>query len=499
MGLPAILDRLLQIEPRVLIATDGVTYAGRALDRAAFVSDLRQALPTVHHLLLVTSGLSASAVDDALSFEEIASRDDEQTRSFEPLWLPFDHPLWILYSSGTTGKPKGLVHSHGGVLLGAAATRLHMNLAPSFASPDAPDRFHWFSSTGWMMWNFQVAGLLGGTTICIFDGSPTGSKECPDLGMLWRFAARNRVTFFGAGAPFYTACIKAGLDLATLGDLSAVRVLGSTASPLPASVEIALSAKFTDQGYAAPFWFNSSGGTDICGAFCTANAELPPAPGKLQCRQIGAAVEAWDEAGQPVVGTVGELVCVRPLPSMPIHLWGDGDGSRYIDTYFSKYPGIWRHGDWLSIDADGTCEIFGRSDATINRGGHRIGTSEIYDAIEPLDDLADSLAIDVMGKGGDTRLILFVVPQRSGGTDDLDALIASAIRSSLSPRFVPDEFIRVSEIPRTLSGKKQELPVKRLFEGANPGEVFVASAMANPDSIHEFANLARQFRSGAAT
>lgn len=498
MGLPAILDRFQQIEPRVLIATDGVTYAGRILDRADLVRDLHRSLPTVRHLLLVKSGLAASLVPDALPFDEVAAREDEQTLSFEPLWLPFDHPLWILYSSGTTGKPKGLVHSHGGVLLGAATTRLHTNLAPSYARPDAPERYHWYSSTGWMMWNSQVAGLLGGTTICIFDGSPTGSKTNPDFGVLWRFAARNGVTFFGAGAPFYTACIKADFDLATAGDLSALHVLGSTASPLPASVQTALSAKFTDQNYAAPFWFNSSGGTDICGAFCTANEELPPAPGKLQCRQIGAAVESWNEAGQPVVGTVGELVCVRPLPSMPIYLWGDGDGCRYRDAYFAKYPSVWRHGDWLSIDADGICEIFGRSDATINRSGHRVGTREIYDAIEPLPGLADSLAIDVMGKDGDTRLILFVVPALPDGGDDLDAQIASAIRRSLSPRFVPDAFVRVSEIPRTLSGKKQELPVKRLFEGANPNDVFVPSAMINPNSVQEFASLAEQFRSMSA-
>jgi acetoacetyl-CoA synthetase len=496
MGLPAILDRFQQIEPRVLIATDGVVYAGKTLDRATLVRDLRQSLPTVRHLLLVESGHALSTVPDALSFDDVASRDDAQTRSFEPLWLPFDHPLWILYSSGTTGKPKGLVHSHGGVMLAAATTRLHTNLAPSFANPEAPERYHWFSSTGWMMWNSQIAGLLGGTTICIFDGSPTGSKANPDFGVLWRFAARNRVTFFGAGAPFYTACIKADFDLAAAGDLSSLHILGSTASPLPAAVQIALSAKFTGLDYAAPFWFNSSGGTDICGAFCTANAELPAAPGKLQCRQIGAAVEAWDESGRPVVGAVGELVCVRPLPSMPIYLWGDQDGSRYLDSYFAKYPGVWRHGDWLAIDADGTCEIFGRSDATINRSGHRIGTSEIYDAIEPLPDLADSLAIDLMGQEGDTRLILFVVPSLpDGDAHDLEAQIAAAIRGSLSPRFVPDQVVRVSEIPRTLSGKKQELPVKRLFEGANPDDVFVASAMANPDSVQEFAGLARRFRS----
>jgi acetoacetyl-CoA synthetase len=493
MGVPAILDRFRQIEPRLLIATDGVTYAGKTQDLAATVREIRQALPSVRHLLLVDSGKSSDTIPEAISFAQVIGRSDDEVASFEPRWVSFDHPLWIVYSSGTTGKPKGLVHSHGGILLSAAASRLHTDMAASYDARKPTERFHWFSSTGWMMWNVQVGGLLGGATICIYDGSPSGAKAAPDFGVLWRFAARHRVSIFGAGAPFYTACVKADLDLRTVGDLSALRVLGSTAAPLPAAVQVTMSAQLEAAGYPGAWWYNSSGGTDICGAFCTGNAELPAAPGKLQCRQLGAAVEAWDEDGSPLVGEVGELVCLRPLPSMPIYLWGDADGSRYRSAYFETYPGVWRHGDWLKIDADGVCEIFGRSDATINRGGHRMGTSEIYDAVEALAEIQDSLAIDVRGAEGDSKLILFVVATEPDD-EALQAAVRAAIRRSLSPRFTPDRIIRVAEIPRTLSGKKQELPAKRLFEGARLADVVDLSAMVNPGSMREMARLADDFR-----
>ncbi|MBS0332678.1 MAG: acetoacetate--CoA ligase, partial [Proteobacteria bacterium] len=317
----------------------------------------------------------------------------------------------------------------------------------------------------------------------------------PDFGVLWRFAARHGVTFFGAGAAFYTACLKNGLDFGALGDLSAVEALGSTGSPLPAAVQVSVSEALQAAGHPGVWWYNTSGGTDICGAFCTGNPDLPAAPGKLQCRQLGAAVESWDEAGAPLVGAVGELVCVRPLPSMPIYLWGDSDGARYRAAYFDKYPGVWRHGDWIKIDADGVCEIFGLSVATITRCGHRMGTSEIYDAVERLPEIQDALAIDVRSGDGDTQLILFVVT--SPGRHEAAALrsaIAGAIRGSLSPRFVPDQIIEVSEIPRTLSGKKQELPVKRLFEGASLEKVVDLSAMANPAAMARMVELAQAFR-----
>ena len=488
MGVPAILDRFQQIEPRVLIATDAVHYAGRTMDCRATVSQLRQSLPTVETVILVASGLIAETLADTLSFADLSAADGADVESFEPDWVPFDHPLWILYSSGTTGRPKALVHGHGGILLTAAAGRLHMDIGPSYAARTFGERFHWFSSTGWMMWNAQIGGLLSGTTLCIFDGSPIGARERPDWGLLWRFAARNKVSFFGSGAQFFTLCVKSGADFRSAGDLSALRALGSTASPLSADVQTGMSAAI---GRPDIWWFNSSGGTDICGAFCAGNRNLPPTPGKMQCRQLGAAVESWNEDGQAVVGEVGELVCTRPLPSMPLYLVGDPEGVRYRESYFDKFPGVWRQGDWVRVDADGACEIFGRSDATINRGGHRMGTSEIYAAVERLDAVADSLVIDVRMRTGDSQLILFLVPSAGVAfSADLESAVRLSIRESLSPRFVPDQIVPVSAIPRTLSSKKQELPIKRLFEGAPVGKVLDVSAMANPDCLPVYEALA---------
>jgi acetoacetyl-CoA synthetase len=496
MGAPAILDRFAQIEPRVLIATDGVFYAGKAHDRSAIVQQLLDGLPTVEALVLVRSGYGGEGFAEAHDFEALAAGGGPDADAFQPEWLPFDHPLWIVYSSGTTGKPKALVHGHGGILLGAASGRIHSDLSASYSERTPGERFHWFSSTGWMVWNTQIGGLLGGTTICIFDGSPMGAREAPDWGVLWRFVARNRVSFFGSAAQFYTMCVKSGLNFRALGDLSSLRALGSTASPLPAAIQTEISASLAQAGKPDIWWFNSSGGTDICGAFCTGNRELPEAPGKLQCRQLGAAVEAWDEQGKAVTGEVGELVCTRPLPNMPLFLWGDADGARYRDSYFDLYTGIWRHGDWLKIDADGTCEIFGRSDATINRGGHRMGTSEIYAAIEQLDEVADSLVIDVRVEDADSHLLLFISPSPGADFEEIDDRIRSAIRASLSPRFLPDRIIPVSAVPRTLSSKKLELPVKRLFEGAPLERLLDPSAMANPECLAEYSALAAAFREG---
>ena len=485
MGVGAVLSRFQQVEPKVLIACDAVRFAGKVVDRRLVVADLRAGLPSAQLCLIVRSGL-VPIEDDLPSFAAEAVAGNDEIDSFAPEWLPFDHPLWIVYSSGTTGKPKALVHGHGGVLLGALATRLHMDLGASYAPDTLGERFHWYSSTGWIMWNCQLAGLLSGTTVCLYDGSAGGSRDAPDWGVLWRFVARHGVTFFGAGAAFFTQCARLPLDLSGVGDLSRLRALGSTASPLPAEVQTGLSQALDRVGVPDIWWLNISGGTDICGAFCTGSRELPPAPGKLQCRQLGAAVEAWDEQGRPRIDQVGELVCTKPLPSMPLFLWDDPDGSRYRDAYFDMFDGVWRHGDWLRIEPDGVCEIFGRSDATINRGGHRLGTSEIYDAIETLPQVLDSMAVDVR-HGADSRLLLFVVTPGGALTPDLRADIAAVIRTRLSPRFVPDEVIGVSQIPRTLSMKKQELPTKRLLEGAAPDDAFDRAAMLNPEAIAEYA------------
>lgn len=497
MGTPAVLDRLRQTSPKVLIAVDGIFYGGRAMDRSSAVAEIRRALASVVALLIVRTGYGESTIPDALDLRVASSREGAEVAAFEPEWLPFDHPLWILYSSGTTGLPKAIVHGHGGIIVSACAGHLHYDLAASYAANTFGERFHWYSTTGWVMWNIQVGGLLAGTTICLFDGSPSGAKGHSDWGTLWAFAARHRVTWFGAGAAFFSSCRKAGLRIGAAGDLSAVRALGSTGSPLPPDVQLWGTDQFAALGRPQIWWSNVSGGTELAAAFMAGNRELPATPGRLQCRHLGAAVEAWNEAGQAVVGQVGELVCTRPFPSMPLYFWGDEDGSRYRAAYFQEWPGIWRHGDWLRIDADGSCTITGRSDATINRHGVRMGTAEIYSAVEHLHEVLDSLVIDLDDEQGDSKLLMFVVPVAGRDLDaDLKSAMVAAIRTALSPRFVPDYFIHAPGIPRTLSGKKQELPIKRLFQGWPIEKVINRDSLANPEVIPWYTARAQAWRKG---
>ncbi len=484
MGLNAIIDRFSQIEPKVLIAADGVHYAGKPMDRTDTLSQLIERLPTLEQTLVVRTPYASRELDASMAFADAIAKTGKDVDAFEPEWLPFDHPLWILYSSGTTGLPKALVHSHGGVLMMAAAGGKHMDLGPSYDANTFGERFHWYSSTGWVMWNAQVGGLLGGTTICIYDGSPNGARDSPDWGVLWRFAARHEVTYFGAGAALYGSCMKAGLSLSDCGDLSAIRAIGSTGSPLPPDVQAWGAAQFAAIGTPDIWWHNFSGGTDICANFVCGNRELPLQTGRMQCRQLGVATEAWDDEGRPVIGETGELVCTRPMPSMPIYLWGDDSGERYISSYFDVYPNVWRHGDWLTVWPDGSCEISGRSDTTINRHGVRMGTSEIYAAVEALPEVLDSMVVEVSREIGSSELILFVVPAAEAPFDDeLCDRIKAAIRTYLSPRFIPDRIVGATAIPRTLSGKKQELPIKRLLEGRPIEKIINRDAMANPESL----------------
>jgi acetoacetyl-CoA synthetase len=482
MGTHAVLDRFRQIAPKVLIACDGVRYAGKTLARADVVEQLRDALPSVTHVLMLKD------------FAQAATAPAAAVDAFEPLWLPFDHPLWIVYSSGTTGLPKPIVHGHGGTILVALElTVLHDDIGCSYHPNTFGERYHWYSSTGWVMWNVQVAGLLNGTTICLYDGCPSGAKDNPDWTVLWRFAADAGVTFFGAGAAFFASCMKAGVDASACGDLRRVRALGTTGSPLSAEVQAWGTRQFENIGSRDIWWCNISGGTDFAGAFIGGNRELPQVPGEMQCRLLGCAVEAWDEQGRPVIDEVGELVCTKPIPSMPLFFWGDEGNKRYLASYFDTYPGVWRHGDWLKITPRGSCIIYGRSDATINRHGLRMGTSELYSAVEALPEVLDSLVVDLEYLGRESWMPLFVVLREGRVLDDtIRAKINAAIREALSPRFLPDAIYAVPEVPRTLSGKKQELPIKKLLLGQPLEKVVNKDAMANPGSLDWFVRLARE-------
>jgi acetoacetyl-CoA synthetase len=479
-GARSVIDRFAQIEPKVLLAVDGYRHGGKDFDRTAVVDQIRAELPTVEHTVLLAYLDDGARLDDARGWGELLELGAGAELVFEQ--VPFDHPLWVLYSSGTTGLPKAIVQGHGGILVEQLKKRLHMNLRPG-------DRMFWFTTTGWMMWNFLVGCLLSDAAIVLYDGSPAH----PDLGALWRLAERARITCMGLSAGLIASCEKAGVDPGREYELSALRAIGSTGSPLSPE-----SFKWVYQHVGSDIWlFSTSGGTDVCTAFVGGCPLLPVYEGELQCRILGCAVESWDEQGVAHVDRVGELVITEPMPSMPLFLWGDEDGERLHDSYFAMYPGVWRHGDWIRITPRGGAVIYGRSDSTINRQGVRMGTSEIYRAASSLAQVLDALVIDVPKSGGDGELwmVLFVVLADGMTLDEqLTREIKRAIREDCSPRHVPNEVRQIDEVPRTLSGKVLEVPVKRILMGAAPGDAASVDSLANPRSLDYFVELAHELK-----
>ncbi len=488
-GARSVIDRLAQISPKVLIAVDGYPYNGKSFDRRQQVADIIAALPSLEAVIMVdylgtgpsTTGDSAgegAAVGGPvrLRWDSLPSAGTAEASEPEYAEVPFDHPLWVLYSSGTTGLPKPIVHGHGGIVLEHLKTlALHQDLGPD-------DVFFWFTTTGWMMWNYLAGGLLVGATVVQYDGSAT----FPGTDTLWQLASETGVSYFGTGAPYLLNSMKAGLRPADGYDLSRLRGIGSTGSPLPPEGFRWVYDRVVTEG-SDVLLGSFSGGTDLCTGFVGPCPLLPVRAGVISGRCLGASVEAFDDAGQPVVGEVGELVITRPMPSMPVGFWNDPGGERYRASYFAEYPGVWRHGDWIMMLPDGGCVIYGRSDATLNRGGVRMGTSEFYRIVEAMPEVADSLVIDTGRLGQEGRLILYVVPAAGHELDDgFASRIRSQIRSALSPRHVPDEIHEVPGIPRTLSGKKLEVPVRKILLGTPVADAADPDALANPEVLVSF-------------
>jgi acetoacetyl-CoA synthetase len=479
-GAKSVVDRFAQIEPKVLLAVDGYRYGGRDFDRLETVAGLERAMPTLARTVVLPyldPRADLGALERGMAWDELLDAGEGFELTFER--VPFDHPLWVLYSSGTTGLPKAIVQGHGGILLE------HLKKLGLHVDAQAGDRLFWFTTTGWMMWNFLVGGLLTEAAVVLYDGSPAQ----PDMGVLWDLAESAGMTCFGTSASYVAGCMKEGVEPAVGRDLSALRSVGSTGSPLSPE-----GFRWVYDHVGDDTWlFSTSGGTDVCTAFVGGCPLLPVHLGELQARALGASVEAWDEGGRPLVDEVGELVITEPMPSMPLHMWNDPDGERYRESYFDMYPGVWRHGDWIEITSRGTAVIYGRSDSTINRGGIRMGTSELYRAVLGLEEVVDALVVDVPQEEGEAWMPLFVVLREDATLDErLDAEIRRRVREDCSPRHVPNDVFAIDEVPRTLSGKVLEVPVKRILAGTPPDRAASRESLQNPEALDWFVELAAQ-------
>lgn len=484
-GAASVADRFAQIQPKIFITVDGYAYGGKPFDKVATVKELCAMLPSVKQVIYIPY-LNETATLEGIDNEIVkwnsiveVKPDGFVAGSDFIEQVPFSHPIWVLYSSGTTGIPKAITHSHGGNLLEHLKyLHFHNDVHPG-------ERFFWYSTTGWMMWNFTLAALLAGATIVLYDGSPA----YPDINVLWALAEKTRITHFGTSAPFILSCMKAGISPAGQFDLSAMRSIGSTGSPLPPE-----GFGYVYEHIKKEVWLCSmAGGTDVCTAWVGGNPLLPVYQGEIQCRCLGCAMESWDETGHPVpAGEVGEMVVTKPMPSMPVFFWNDPDQSKYQNSYFDYFPGVWRHGDWIQITERDTVVILGRSDATLNRQGVRIGTAEIYRAIDTITEIKDSLIINVEKTDGSDWMPLFVVLNPGCSLDDaLIATIKTTLRNAYSPRHVPDAIIEAPDIPYTISGKKMETPVKKIFQHKPLDKAFNQDSMRNPESMQFFINLGR--------
>lgn len=488
-GTASVVDRFQQIEPKVLFAVDGYFYNGKRIDKVDSISSLCAQLPTLQQVVWVNCIDGANLPTRALLWQEVIYTPAPEGLTFEP--VPFEHPIWILYSSGTTGKPKAITHSVGGCLLE------HLKVLALHQDVHQGDRYFWYSTTGWMMWNFAIGSMLVGATLVLYEGS----AGYPDMNVLWKLAQDTQVAHFGSGAAYYLACLRAGLKPKDTVSLPYLRTIGSTGSPLPPE-----GFRWIYESVKQPVWLISfSGGTDICSGFVGGNPLLPVYEGEIQCRLLGCHVEAFDENGKPVRDQLGEMVILEPMPSMPIYFWNDrndgprndgprNDGSRsnerYRKSYFDEYPGIWRHGDYIQITERNGVIIHGRSDATLNRAGVRIGTSEIYSAVESLPEINDSLVVGLERPGGQYFMPLFVVLKPGISlTDELTARIKRTLQSQFSPRHVPDAIYAVDEIPYTISGKKLETPVKKILSGMDASLATSRDTLRNPASLDQFSHF----------